>query len=518
MLGVELIQRLAFSLSTPPSSFLSFPSPLPMPTSLFIEQHSNGLAFYINGDLQFDTADEAIYHEYLVLPAIALAAQRFPQTPLRVLICGGGDGLAARDVLRFPQVSNVTLVDYDSEVLALGRTVFVPYNQGCLLDEPGAVLEERLTVQTQEAFEFVSRLPDACYHAVICDFTFPTRSDDAQIYSREWFQQVERILHPSGVMSTNGVSPEQRTLGFWCLYQTLLAAGLHAKPLQVAIPSFQDHGYGNWGFFLASAMPITRLEVEALSFPPNLSALQPQDWLHAFQLPTAIAQHRQTANVHTLDCPQLFYYLLNPRLPLETTAIAPSETEPHTTDFLDLQEVGTGCLGTRDLLQLNSIATVWLEQLHRSDALQTPQDLDQLMPVQHRYHSPQMTTAWLGYLKALLEEVNLNQLIASLLERAQDLPPQLVRELKQLAEKIRTGQPLTYVSEHTAEVVTLLSVTLLMANLTSPDVVFAKGYSSTSGGSSYSSDSDDSDFGGFGFWTMIIGGVWLWNLYNQSDD
>ncbi|HEY9897017.1 MAG TPA: spermine synthase [Candidatus Sericytochromatia bacterium] len=490
-----------------------------MPTSLFIEQHPNGLAFYINGDLQFDTADEAIYHEYLALPAIALAAQRFSQTPLRVLICGGGDGLAARDVLRFPQVSDVTLVDYDSEVLALGQTVFVPYNQGSLLDEPGAALgETRLTVHMQEAFEFVSRLPDACYHAVICDFTFPTRAEDAQIYSREWFQQVERILCPNGVMSTNGVSPEQRTLGFWCLYQTLLAAGLQAKPLQVAIPSFQAHGYGTWGFLLASATPITRSEVEALSFPPALSALQPQDWLNAFQLPTAIAQHRHTANVHTLACPQLFYYLLNPRLPLETTAIAPSDAEPQTTDFLDLQEAGTGHLGTRDLLQLDSIASVWLEELYRSDNLQTPQALDQLMPVQHRYHSAQMTSEWMGYLKALLEEVNLNQLVTSLLERAQELPPQLVRELKQLAEKIRTGQPLTYVSEHTAEVITLLSVTLLMANLTSPDVVFAKGYSSSSGGSSYSGDGSEADFGMFGFWTMIIGSCWLWSLYSNSDD
>jgi len=140
------------------------------------------------------------------------------------------------------------------------------------------------------------------------------------------------------------------------------------------------------------------------------------------------------------------------------------------------------------------------------------------MPVQHRYHSAQMTSEWMGYLKALLEEVNLNQLVTSLLERAQELPPQLVRELKQLAEKIRTGQPLTYVSEHTAEVITLLSVTLLMANLTSPDVVFAKGYSSSSGGSSYSGDGSEADFGMFGFWTMIIGSCWLWSLYSNSDD
>jgi spermidine synthase len=69
-----------------------------MPNSLFIEQHDHSIAFYINGDLQFDTADEAIYHEYLVIPAIALAIRRFPQTDLRILICGGGDGLALRDV------------------------------------------------------------------------------------------------------------------------------------------------------------------------------------------------------------------------------------------------------------------------------------------------------------------------------------------------------------------------------------------------------------------------------------
>lgn len=78
-----------------------------MLTSLFIEQHDHGIAFYLNGDLQFDTADEALYHEYLVIPAIALAAVRFPQIDLRVLICGGGDGLAARDVLRFTQVSQI---------------------------------------------------------------------------------------------------------------------------------------------------------------------------------------------------------------------------------------------------------------------------------------------------------------------------------------------------------------------------------------------------------------------------
>ncbi len=90
-----------------------------MPTSLFIGHHTNGLTFYINEDLQFDTVDEALYNEYLVISVVTLAIGRFPQTGLRVLICGGGDGLVARDVLQFPQVHYIDLVDYNPDVLEL---------------------------------------------------------------------------------------------------------------------------------------------------------------------------------------------------------------------------------------------------------------------------------------------------------------------------------------------------------------------------------------------------------------
>jgi spermidine synthase len=91
-----------------------------MHNSLFIENHNHGIAFYINGDLQFDTVDEAIYHEYLVIPAISLAVKRFPDTNLRVLICGGGDGLAARDIQRFKEVKAIDLVDYNSFACSKG--------------------------------------------------------------------------------------------------------------------------------------------------------------------------------------------------------------------------------------------------------------------------------------------------------------------------------------------------------------------------------------------------------------
>ncbi|MGA7934320.1 MAG: hypothetical protein WCA35_12295, partial [Kovacikia sp.] len=444
-----------------------------------------------------------------------------------VLICGGGDGLAARDALRFPEVSEITLVDYDPAVLELGRTVFKPYNRGSLLGERKTALGgSRVTVHTQDAFEFISHLPDACYHVVIGDFTFPARSEDTHVYSREWFQQVRRVLYPTGVMSTNGVSPEQRTLGFWCLYQTLLAAGLDAKPLQVAIPSFQRHGYGDWGFLLAASTAIGRAEIETITLPSEIQGLQSKSWLEAFKIRMTIATHRHTVNIHTLECPQLFYYLLNPQLSLEAVeAIADSENE-RVIDFLDRQESGTGLIGTVDFMQLDSMVKVWLTHLQQSpDSTPASLNAEQFIPVQHRYHSPKMTQEWAGYLKSLLEEINASQLISSLLERAQELPPQLARDLKQLQQKIKQGQPLTYISEHTGELITILAVSLIMANLTAPDAVFAKGfwgggsrsYGSSSGGGTYYSDGDGS-FGWLGFWTMIMGGMWLWALYRHPED
>ncbi|MBW4537612.1 MAG: hypothetical protein KME43_00550 [Myxacorys chilensis ATA2-1-KO14] len=483
-----------------------------MSNSLFIECHSQGFAFYINGDLQFDTADEAIYHEYLAIPAIILAIQRFPNTALRVLICGGGDGLTARDVLRFSEVSDVALVDYDPAVLELGRTTFVDYNQGSLLNEQQAELgSSRVAVYTQEAFEFVSALPDACFHVVICDFTFPTRPEEAKIYSREWFEQVRRVLHSSGVISTNAVSPEQTAIAFWCLYQTLLSSGFQAKPMHVAIPSFQKLEYGEWGFFIASDVEIMRSQLETLTLPNGLRELR-SDWLSAFEFSDAIAQLRHEVNIHTLACPQLFYYLLNAKTDLDQFNIDSN------INFLDISEAGTGQIGTQDLLELDAIAKLWLEQLK-----QTRFTAEELLPVQHAEQTPKMTTEWLTYLKSLLEEVDAKQLLGAVLERIQELPPKIAHDLKQTVEKLRTGQPLLQVSEQTAEIIVLISVSLLMANLAVPDAAFAKGYAASGSDCDYDSSGNAIDCGSptdglIGFATLLVGATWLFRLYRKKDE
>lgn len=495
-----------------------------MSASLFTERRATGIAFYINGNLQFDTTDEAIYHEYLAVPAVAMAVQRFGQIPLRVLICGGGDGLAARDVLRFPQVRDVTLVDYDPDVLALAQTEFAPYNLGSLQPNADAPLGAgRVTVYTQDAFEFVQHLPDACYHVVIADFTCPTRPEEMTVFSLEWFTQVRRILHPQGLLTLNGVSVTKTSSAYWCLYQTLLAAGFCPKPQQVSIPSFENLGYGTWGFFFAAAEPIERSDLERLAFPDDLRELTLAKWLMAFRFEGAIATQRHGLALNTLDYPHLLYYLLNPA--------DSSEPEMGTTvDFLDVHEVCTGKVMSFDRMRLEAIAQQWLTHIQSADTrLLEVNELQALIPVQHYHQTPEMVKAWMSYLKALLTEIDPKVLIDQLLAQSQSLPPKLVQELKQMAITLRSGKPLTYVSDHATELMTVLAVTLIMANLATPEAAYSKGFSSGfhsgGGGAGYnnygnnsSSGYDSNGFGWIGFITMFIGGGWLYNLSKPSDD
>ncbi|OLP17682.1 spermine synthase [Leptolyngbya sp. 'hensonii'] len=475
-----------------------------MPTSLFVEHHDQGLAFYLNGDLQFDTTDEALYHEYLVVPAMALAVQRFPKTDLRVLICGGGDGLAARDVLRFPQVHQIDLVDYSPEVIHLGETTFQPFNQNSLAND-------RLTVHVQDAFDFVAACPTAAYHVILCDFTYPTCAEETRVYSQEWFAHLQRILQPAGLINTNGVSPENRTLGFWCLYQTLFAASLFPRPMQLAIPSFRQHGYGNWGFFLASSTSIHQSEMAAISLPAGLQTLTPEQLRQSFVFTATIAELRHQVLIHTLDAPQLFYYLLNPG-----TTSDPSSTLALSVDFLDLEETGTAQMG-HNLLDLETTARLWLEQIYALEGEATDRpDLSHLLPIQHRYHSPRMTQEWLTYLRQLLAEIDPAKLLASLLDRSSELPPKVVQNLRQLAEHLRSGTVDRWATVN-PELVMLLSLSLLMANLVTPDAVFAKGYSSSSYYNDGYSGSGGSDMKGLGFALTAAGGFWLFSLLQDND-
>jgi len=505
-----------------------------MATSLFVEQHNNGIAFYINGELQFHSADEAIYHEYLTIPAIALAAKRFPNQLLRVLICGGGDGLAARDILRFPQVNHIDLVDYSQEVIDLGKQDFASFNQGSLVNP-------KVTIHIQEAFAFLDRLVqefcteslhDYKYHAIICDFTYPASVAETQIYALEWFSLLKQALMPSGIIATNAVSPDRNTLAFWCIYQTMQAAGLAVKPMQLHIPSFINHDYGNWGFLLASEKAIIRSEIKSLDLPTHLRELSLDALQDVFTFDAAIAQIRHSVTIHQKDSSQLLFYLLN-RLNISQPNPSKVSSGKPQINFLDLQDPPTAIATTSHNLQLHdpmsleALAQSWLQQLEAN-----PDSL--LIPAHHHSHTPEISQEWLGRAKQLLNQIDFPRLIAKLLERSQELPHEIAQDLRELQNKIikfQQSQPLD--EEHsqaisinsesrpsfnltTAKVIAIVSLTLLVANLAAPDAVFAKGSTSSSG---FISNGSDDGSGGLGFWGLMMtvtGVFWLINLANDN--
>ncbi|OKK03499.1 spermidine synthase [Streptomyces sp. CB03234] len=189
---------------------------------------------FLNGDLQFSSVDEYRYHEALVHPA--LSGKRSS-----VLILGGGDALALREVLRYDDVDTVTLVDLDPAVTRLART-FAP-----LLDlNDHALSDPRVTVVHADAFTW---LRDATrrYDAVLIDFPDPDTASLAKLYSVEFYHLLGRVLNPDSRVMVQGGSPFFAPKSYWSITATIREAGYATTPYQVDVPSF-----GNWGFILAT--------------------------------------------------------------------------------------------------------------------------------------------------------------------------------------------------------------------------------------------------------------------------
>ncbi|WP_104432801.1 polyamine aminopropyltransferase [Kineococcus xinjiangensis] len=201
------------------------------------------LRLYLNGDLQFSSTDEYRYHEALVHPAMAGPHER-------VLVLGGGDGLAAREVLEHGSVRSLTQVELDPAMVRLARE-WEPLRSlnGDSLSDP------RVTVRTADAFTWL-REPRGPYDVVVIDMPDPDAVATAKLYSVEFYGLVRRALAPGGrvVVQAGSTSFAPRT--FACIEAGMRAAGLQTRPYHVNVPSF-----GDWGYLLASAEAVPELRL-----------------------------------------------------------------------------------------------------------------------------------------------------------------------------------------------------------------------------------------------------------------
>lgn len=208
---------------------------------LVVTRYRDDVRLFINGNLQFSSRDEFRYHESLVVPALEAH-----EHPAEVLVLGGGDGLALKQIFKYKSVRSVTLVDLDPEMTTLAREnpLLRSLNDG-LLDDP------RVTIVNADAMRFLDTTESA-FDVVFADLPDPNNPSLSRLYSREFYRLVRRRLRPGGIFVTQATSPYYAREAFWCIHVSIAAAGFtEVDAYHAYIPSF-----GDWGFQLASDRPI----------------------------------------------------------------------------------------------------------------------------------------------------------------------------------------------------------------------------------------------------------------------
>ena len=189
---------------------------------------------YLNGQQQFSTYDEEKYHEPLVHPAMQLSLYR-----QKILVLGGGDGLAVREILKYKDVQSIDLVDLDPDMtlLAQNHDLLLMINQGALNDS-------RVTIYNQDAMTFLKH-QESKYDVVIVDLPDPDTVDMIHVYSLSFYQMIHHALAKGGVMVTQATSPYFSNQAFLCILKTISHASFCAIPYHMHIPTM-----GEWAWIL----------------------------------------------------------------------------------------------------------------------------------------------------------------------------------------------------------------------------------------------------------------------------
>ncbi len=206
-----------------------------------ITKSDDEFRMYLNGAIQFSSKDEYRYHEALVHVPMMQSNE-----PKSVLLLGGGEGLAAREILKYSTVEKIDLVDLDPEVTRISSEM-------ALISELNekALDDERVNVFNQDAFVFLMDSKDQ-YDIIIADLPDPTSESLARLYSNAFYKLAINRLNKDGILCTQATSSELTKNAFWCINETLLQSGFkHTYPYRINVPSF-----GNWGFIVAKQSPI----------------------------------------------------------------------------------------------------------------------------------------------------------------------------------------------------------------------------------------------------------------------
>jgi len=253
---------------------------------IVVTRWHDDLRLFLNNNLQFSSHDEYRYHEALVHPALAsLPGAR------RVLVLGGGDGLAVREILKYPAIEQVTLVDLDPAMTRL----FSSAPQLLALNQ-GALNSPRVKVINADAAQWLEDNHDY-YDFIVVDFPDPANFAIGKLYTSAFYRLLEKRLSARGLLVVQSTSPLYARQSFWCVVATLEDVGLKTAPYHALVPSF-----GEWGYIIAGRQEFSP-EAPVL---PSTRFLAPGMLPDLFRFPADMA--RLPAEVNRLNNQVLVRY------------------------------------------------------------------------------------------------------------------------------------------------------------------------------------------------------------------
>lgn len=203
---------------------------------IVMTKHRDDTRLYLDGNCQFSTQDEYRYHEALVhLPMSKL------QKPKNILILGGGDGMALREILKY-DVKQVDLVDIDEQMIEICSS-----DPNITAINLNSLKNDKVRIYTQDAYKYMEE-NERKYDLILVDLPDPNSEILAKLYSNVFYRMCKNSLSDCGILVSQSISPYYSPRAFWCINKTMQSEGLYVKPYHLEVPSF-----GDWGFNMASA-------------------------------------------------------------------------------------------------------------------------------------------------------------------------------------------------------------------------------------------------------------------------
>ncbi len=215
---------------------------------IVMTKHKDDLRLFIDGNIQFCSLDEYRYHEALVHIPMAQASSKE-----KVLVLGGGDGLAVRELLKYNE-TEITLVDLDAEMLRICRE-----DPNISKLNEGSLESERLTVVNDDAYRYLEE-SEEMYDVILIDLPDPNNDALNKLYTNVFYRLCRNHLTQDGVLAVQSTSPYYATKAYWCVAKTLESEGFYVDSYHLQVPAF-----GDWGFHMASMQELSdeyEIEVE----------------------------------------------------------------------------------------------------------------------------------------------------------------------------------------------------------------------------------------------------------------